>query len=419
MPGLLDRLRTQYTSAQDRYRALESLIADADRDPTEVEQGELDNLSASMRTLQPRIIEATELERSLTAGMQALATVPAGALPAARPEQQRLPAPSVNPADRFRSWGDYARAVAMGDVPAEERQEVERFATDYGIERARALVDVTTADVPGLVPPIWIRTIADTISAAQPFITAFSQLPLPDSGMTLTYPMINTRPLVGKQAAEKTDIPSRKTNITSATAQVVTYGGGEDVSVQVLQRTDPSYLSLMLDLYAEAMAIVCNTDAINGALGAFGASIGIGTDPAGWNQALADVVKGILADSRIMPDTFVMGVDMWAAFAGASDPDGRPLFPNASPMNPLGSSSLDSTAGNVRGMTFVVDPMMTPDSGIIASRSAFTSLLGAVQTLSADNVSKLGRDYAVFRFATFIIRRPDAGAVVSLSAPVP
>lgn len=418
MPALLDRMRDQYTAAQDRYRALEALVAEADRDPTDVERAELDSLRSTMTTLQPRIVESVELERSLSAGSEALASVPTGALPTAR--RDRPPAtPAANPAERFRSWGDYARAVAKGEVDEADRSAVEQLATDYGIDRARALVDVTTADVPGLLPPTWIRTIADTISAAQPFVTAFSQLPLPDTGMTLTYPKIATRPLVGKQTAEKTEVPSRKTTITSATSNVVTYGGGEDVSVQVLQRTDPSYLGLMLELYAEAMAITVNTDGINFALGAFGTTIGIGTDPATWNENLATVIAGILTASRLMPDTFVMGTDMWAAFAGATDPDGRPLFPNASPMNPLGQSSFDSTGGNVRGMSFVVDPMMPADTGIIGARTAMTSLLGPVQTLSADNVAKLGRDYAVFRFAAFIARRPDAAAVVSLTAPAP
>ena len=62
--------------------------------------------------------------------------------------------------------------------------------------------------------------------------------------------------------------------------------------------------------------------------------------------------------------------------------------------------------------------MMPVDTGIIANRAAYTSLLGPVQTLSADNVAKLGRDYAVFRFAAFMARRPDAGAVVSTSIAI-
>jgi HK97 family phage major capsid protein len=411
MPALLDRLRSQYTAAQDRYRALEALIAESDRDPSEVEQGELDALRATMTQLQPRITESVELERSLNVGMEALATVPAGvparrdAQPARRPDQ---------PAERFRSWGEYAHEVAMGNVDADVRAAVDELSIGYMVEHARAFIDMTTADAPGLIPPVWIRTIADTVSAAQPFVEAFSQLPLPDVGMTVTYPTITARPLVGKQTTEKTDVPSRKSAITDATASVVTYGGGEDVSVQLIQRSDPSYLGLMLELYAEAMAILTDTEAINGALGAFGTSIDITADATTWNGALADVIADLLAASRLMPNVFVMGTQMWGDFAGATDADGRPLFPNTAPMNPLGQSSFDSTSGNVRGMAFVVDPNMPTNTGIIGNRVAFTSLLGAVQTLSADNVSKLGRDYAVFRFATHLIRRPDAAAVVTV-----
>jgi hypothetical protein len=116
-----------------------------------------------------------------------------------------------------------------------------------------------------------------------------------------------------------------------------------------------------------------------------------------------------------MPDTLVVSVEMWAAFAGAEDTEGRPLFPNIGGANPVGASSIDSTAGNARGMTFVIDPNMAPNTGIMGARQGFTSMLGAVQTLSGDNVSKLGRDYAVFRFATFLVRRPDA--MVKLTVP--
>jgi hypothetical protein len=422
MPAMLDRLNRQMTEAQDRYRSLETLIADEDRDPTDVEQGEMNALRSRMTELQPRILETVELERRLNDSASALASVPAATVPASasvRPSHGRTPV--SGPLDVYRSFGEMAMAAAggnpqfnVGALDINERGALYEAQNRYLIEHARAFVDVTTGDVPGLVPPIWIRDLADTISAAQPTVTAFSQLALPDVGMTLNYPSITTRPLVGKQTVEKTEVPSRKTAIATNTAPVQTFGGGEDVSVQVLQRTDPPYLSLMLDLYAEAMAIAVNTEFINFILGVLPPSTDIGSVASAWNGALADIIAGILATSRLMPDVFVMGTQMWSDFAGASDPDGRPLFPNASPMNPLGQSSFDSTTGNVRGMTFVVDPMLAPNTGFIGNRNALSSLLGAVQTLSADNVSKLGRDYAVFRFAAFIARRPDAAAVVTV-----
>lgn len=417
MPALLDRLNRQMTEAQDRYRALETLIADEDRDPSEIERGEMDNLRSSMERLAPQILESVEMERRLNSSAAAVASLPA-ATPGA-PRAPRTPTPPRSALENFRSFGDFARAIANGEMAGDERDAAYTTQLDYLIEHSRALVDITTADVPGLVPPVWLRTIADTISAAQPFVGAFSQIPLPDVGMTLTYPTITARPLVGKQAAEKTDVPSRKTTITPASANVSTYGGGEDISVQVLQRTDPSYLSLMLELYAEAMAIVTNTDAITAALAAITtAAVDLGT-PATFAQALATAAAQVLTQSRIMPDTLVVAVDIWTAFAGATDADGRPLFPNAAPANPVGSTSLDSTNGNARGLSLVVDPMMPAGQGILGSRNAFTSLLGPVQTLSADNVSKLGRDYAVFRFAAFIARRPDAMVKLSYTAPAP
>ena len=49
---------------------------------------------------------------------------------------------------------------------------------------------------------------------------------------------------------------------------------------------------------------------------------------------------------------------------------------------------------------------MPPDKAILGWQRAFTSMLGGVQTLSADNPSKLGRDYAVFEFGAFLRASP-------------
>ena len=403
MPALLDRLNRQMTEAQERYRALESLTTSEDRDPTDVERGEMDHLRARMTELMPQINEHVELERRLSATALAIEGLPN--TPA--PSRPRTPAAPVNTLDIARSFGDFAQRVARGDIERDARESFYDAEASFMVDHARALVDVTTADVPGIVPPVWLRTLADTISQAQPFVSAFSQVPLPDVGMQVNYPTITARPLVGKQTAEKTDVPSRKTTISNSTANVSTYGGGEDVSLQLIERSDPSYVSLMLELYAEAMAIVTDTDAIAAANTAITQSVELGA-AADFTQQLAAAASMVLKSSRLMPDTMVVSVEMWEAFAGAADPTGRPLFPNTGPSNPVGQTSIDSTSGNARGMTFAIDPNMAPNTGIMGNRMGFTSMLGAVQTLSADNVAKLGRDYAVFRFATFIVRRPDA-----------
>lgn len=416
MPGVLDRLRTEYTSTQERYRSLEALVTAEGHEVSEVEQTELDSLAERLRAMQPRIEETVELERSLAAGGNALANLPVHAPSPQQQARRRDPLP----VERFRSWADYAQAMALGQVTREDYEQIQDVIC--GVEThgdlQRALVDVTTTDVAGLVPPIWITTLAETIDRSRPLINAFSTLPLGDVGMVISYPQITQRPLVGKQTTQKTEVSSRKTTITTATANVLTYGGGEDVSVQVLQRTEPSYLGLMLDLYAEQMSIAMDVDAIVALEAAITSSVVTlsAAAPANWNKLLATAIGAAYQTSRMLPDVFVMGTTLWAAFAGASDGDGRPLFPNVNAMNPVGQLSFTDTGGNVRGLVLAVDPNMTATHGIIGAREAFTTFVSSTQTMNAFNPSKLGADYAVYEFAAFASRRPDAAIKVLLGA---
>ena len=420
MPALLERLQVQLTTAQERYRALEEIVATEDRDPNDAETAELTNLGEQMRSLQPRIEEAVQVERSLSAGTTAL-----GSLPMSQPgSRQRTTHREPSPLEQFRSFGEYSMARALGQADPAAVEAVEAFQLAYmthpqrSRDRQRAIVDVTTPDVPGLIPPIWITTIVDLIGTARPFVEAFSQLPLPNTGMVVNFPHIATKPLVGKQTVEKTDVASRKTTVTSTNTNVLTYGGGEDVSIQVIQRSDPAYIGLMNELYAEEMALVMDTDAITAAVGSITATAVTlsAAAPAAWNNLLATAVATMYQNSRKLPNVFVAGTALWGAFAGAADNTGRPLFPNVSPFNPVGSMTFTTTDGEVRGMTFVVDPNMAPATGVIGNTDAFTTFLGPVQTMSVDNPTKIGRDYAVFQFAAFAQRRPDAAVKVVLGA---
>lgn len=413
MPYALDRARSEYQTLTDRYRALEQLAQDEDRDPNEAEQTEMAAVSERLRALQPRINELVEVERSLGASAETLATVPAG-FPTPQRNGNRQPARM--PAEAYRSWGEYAVARALGTVDPEAEASIDDVIGQLSVRRA--IIDVTTADVAGILPPAWLRDIVDLVGAARPFVEAFSRAPLPDTGMTLTYPRVAIKPLVGKQTAEKTDVASRKSSITAATAPVETFGGGEDVSVQVLQRTDPSYLQLMLELYAEQMALATDLEAITIALGAITqAAITLSAAaPAAWNNLLATGIGQMFKNSKLLPDVFVAGADLWSAFAGAADSTGRPLFPNVNGFNPVGRLSFTTTEGEVRGLTFAVDPNMTPTQGVIGNARAFTSFLGPVQTMSVNNPTKLGVDYATYQMVAFAARRPDAMAKVVLGA---
>lgn len=417
---LLEILRTQFSETQDSIRAITDEVAEAGGVATDEQSANLATLNDSLEALTPRIEQAAGMANRMRGAAELLGGVP-GDLDSRLDAVRRRA-----PATQWATIGDYARALADREVDDATREDLARVVIEReragarGALHERAFTDTTTALVPGLLPPAWLTDIVDYIGVARPFITAFDVRPLPPTGMTVNYPSVTVRPLTGKQATEKTDIPSRSTQVAAGVANVGTYGGGEDVSVQVIQRTDPAYLSLMLELYAEEMAGGMDAAAIAAAEAVIPAPNKLPLDAAtasNWSKVLANAA-GIVLKAHGVLDACVVSVDAWAAMIAAVGADGRPLFPHIAPMNPVGQGDITSTNGEARGLNFVVDPWMPSNKMILGWSRAFVSLLGGMQTLSADNPSKLGRDYAVFEFAAFAPRKPTALVEITVT-PAP
>lgn len=308
--------------------------------------------------------------------------------------------------DQFGSIGRFARAVAAGDTDAARR---------YGF----ALTDVTTGDVPGILPPQWVTDFAEELAAARPLVTAFETRPLPESGMVITYPVKTAAgPLTGEQAAEKTDITSGKLSIDPATAGVETWAGGNDVSIQTILRTDPDYLDLLFAEYGYDLADRHNTSVGAKVLAAIGAGneVPLARDVATIVATLATAARRIWAARRgARPNRLVLGLDVWEFLAGAADPDGRPLFPAMSGANPAGQITITTDTGEVRGLDYLVDPTLPAAKAVMGWNRAVTTWLGPVATMSADVPSKLGRDVAMYQFAASAVRRPDALVELTLA----
>ena len=410
MPMLLDRLRGEFNTLQDQIREMDAEFAARDGEPSEAESDNYRALNDEMETLVPRIKVESERAARMVAAADLLTAVPTDM-------DARLDATHARAIDtQITSFEEHARAVANGNIDPVARRELAEAALQWET-RDRAFVDTTSATAAGILPPFWLRDILEFIGTARPFISSFSSAPLPPSGMTINYPRVTVRPQVGKQATEKTDIASRATTIAAIAASILTWGGGEDVSLQVIQRSDPGYLGIVLELYAEEMAVASDVEACTQALAAIGTgnkNLVDPASPASIQGGLTAAAKSIFA-VRGTPNTMVLGLDIWAALSNAVDTTGRPLFPQSDPVNPMGTTSLGDNSGNARGINWVVDPNMPAKQGVIGWDRAFTSFLSGVQTLSADVPSKLGRDFAVFEFGAFAVRRPDALAEIHIA----
>src|SRR4029077_4020318 len=165
MPALIDTLRRQFTDTTDRLRALQAEIAEQPAGlPSDEQAANLETLNDALEALGPRIEQARSMEDRMHAG----AGLRAGGH-SAGPALARARDLSVQLAE-FDTWGDYARALALGDVDEATVVALERISREVEQSQrarlngySRALVDQTTANLAGILPPSWLTDIVDFI----------------------------------------------------------------------------------------------------------------------------------------------------------------------------------------------------------------------------------------------------------------
>jgi HK97 family phage major capsid protein len=268
----------------------------------------------------------------------------------------------------------------------------------------RVMADLITSDNLGVVPEAHLSQLIGVIDAGRPFLGSTERIPTPASGMTLNVPVITLRPTAGVQVNEKDDITSTETAITSVGFDAITITGGGDISLQLLKRSDPSYLELYLRLLAEAVSQNAEAEAI-AALLASGISTGTGTIDfddlligEAWTNAIA---------VRKRPDTMWLSSDAVAEVIDAkATGTNAPLYSNLNANFTVGGGP----GGTISGLTPVYVPALdgTGTDVLIGPRTGFAWAEDGAFTLQVDVPSKLGRDVALAVIDWYCPLYPDA-----------
>jgi len=273
----------------------------------------------------------------------------------------------------------------------------------------RALDDIITSDNVGVVPDAYLPELVGVIDPTRPFLGSTRKLDLPAAGMSLVVPVIETRPTTGVQVngsgtpTEKADIVSTATSITTDSFDAVTIAGGGDLSIQILKRSSPSFLSLYLELLAEAYAANAEAEAI-GALLTSGITAGGTVDPEAL--ALGDAWAAGAA-VRKPPTT------MWLSSAGVSafidakaDGTNMPLYSSIQ----AGFSASAGTGGVISGLRPIHVPALdaTDTDMIVGPSSGFGWTEDGTYTLQVDVPAKAGRDVALVGILWFAPLYPSA-----------
>ena len=271
-------------------------------------------------------------------------------------------------------------------------------------QEMRVMADLITTDNLGVVPEAHMSELIGVIDDGRPFLGSTRRINTPAAGMTLNVPVLTTRPTAGVQVNEKDDITSTETSITSTGFDAITIAGGGDISIQLLKRSDPSYLELYLRLLAEQISENAEAEAL-AALLASGVTPGTGTlDPEAlaigeaWTNAaavrqradtiwLSSAAVELFIDAKIDGTNAPLYGNLGATVTVGGDPTGL-----ISGLRPVWVPALDATA---------VDVLIGPSRGFAwAEDGAFT--------LQVDVPSKAGRDVALVVIDWYCPLYPDA-----------
>lgn len=271
----------------------------------------------------------------------------------------------------------------------------------------RVLADLVTTDNIGVVPDAYSTEIIGVIDPLRRFMSSTRRLETPDSGMGLVVPKIVTKPVVATQDAEKDDVASQATSITTVTYDAVTKAGGGDISLQLLKRSSPSFLSLYLELLAEAYAIESEESAVEALLGETGVVDGGTMDPenltlgAAWQAGatirkppthiwLSSAAVGAFIDAKASTTNAPLYSDLRADFTA-----GGGLGGTISGLRPVWVPALD-------GVDYEqADVIVGPSSG-------FGWAEDGTYTLQVDVPAKAGRDVAIVGILWFAPMYPTA-----------
>jgi HK97 family phage prohead protease len=278
----------------------------------------------------------------------------------------------------------------------------------------------TVTENTGMVPPNYLRDVIGVIDSSRPFIDSIERAPLPASGLKIYTPVLGAQAIVG-QTAEGVEYASQDTAVSFQEDNIVKFAGANVINQEVLDRSDPSFLDLLIRELAASYAQKTDAYAAKIAVNACGSTSA--------STIYGSIAKGI-ADSynvmRFTPNRLMVapsggedGID-FAGLLGAVA-DGRPLFAAAAPQNAGGLISQGSTNGTVAGLDLVVDPNYTGDDSNVKYALVYPSAAmrfheSGLFDIRANIVANGRVEIGLYGYAAVVNRYPTAFRGLTVSA---
>jgi len=192
----------------------------------------------------------------------------------------------------------------------------------------------TTSENAGVVPVPYLTEVIGIIDSRRPFINSIGRRTLPAAGTSFKIPTLGTQATVA-QTAEAVEADSTDTTITSTTVNVVKFAGANIISAEILERSEPAYLDLLIQELSASYAR--KTDAYAIAQAKSGGATSAGAAGKGWVGGIAQGIGDSTGVMTFAPNNLMIDPNEIASLIGAVDTAGRPLFAALQPQNAAGN----------------------------------------------------------------------------------
>jgi len=213
-----------------------------------------------------------------------------------------------------------------------------------------------TTDNAGLVPTRQLSTVINGLAnSTRSNIDAISRGALPDAGMSFQIPKITVMPGVTVEAEGGT-IEDVDQNAAFITVDVKKYAGQQTFSVELLDRSNPIFVTELMNNLAAQYAKVTDT-AVNAAI-ITGASLDattVATYPTA-SELLGFVARGaasVYNGTQGFARNIIANTSQWSNIMTLND-SGRPIYNAQVPQNAGGVVAPTSVRGNVAGLDLYV-----------------------------------------------------------------
>jgi HK97 family phage major capsid protein len=280
-----------------------------------------------------------------------------------------------------------------------------------GNETSRQYVraaDESTTTNTGLTLAPHLQEFITTTIFGRPSVDACTSGALPASGMSFTIPKLTQAPTVDVVAEEGDPFGTPMTS-DFLTVNVQKFSGASIVSYELIDRSDPAFLTELLRELSTAYAKATDIAVISKLLDGTNATAVAGT-ASGLQSFIATEAAAAYKGSGNYARNLIANTDMWARIMGFQDDADRPLYNAAAPMNSPGNVSPTSIVGNVLGTSLFVDPHygagVGDDKMILLAPEACTWYESPVRQIRAEAIGTGQIEISLYGYGAVALKKP-------------